>query len=139
MSYVLESDFSNTNFMQNKMIATNTNAIALHSDQLVKLGVDMTKFGNEELPALQAVDQNIYDNINFNIGRLNEMQDQLNQAKSERDAIQVKLGTMATGAGSSSGCAFWDIPCKMKETTSQIGLIAILAGAGFVGYKVLTR
>jgi len=135
MSYVLESDFVNTNVMQNKMIAINTNAIALHSDQLVKMGDDMTFFGNTELPALQAVDQNLYDNINFNINRLNEMQDQLNQAKTHRDTLEAKIDNRPPP----HECAFWDIPCKMKETTSQIGLIAILAGAGFVGYKVLTR
>ena len=47
MSYVLERDFANTNFMQNKMIASNTNAIALHSDQLVKAGQDLTYFGEK--------------------------------------------------------------------------------------------
>ncbi len=145
MSYVLESDFTNVNFMQNRQIATNTNAIGLHSDQLIelgqkqtKIGQDLTKFGNIELPALQATDQNIYDNINFNINRLNEMQDQINQAKLERDSIQSKIGNIS-GTNQSGGCAFWDIPCKMKETTSQIGLLAVLAGAGFIGYKVLTR
>ena len=38
----------------------------------------------------------------------------------------------------SGDCAFWDVPCKMKETTSQIGTIALLAGGGFVLYKVLS-
>ena len=126
MSYVLERDFANTNFMQNKMIASNTNAIALHSDQLVKAGQDLTYF-----------DQNIYDNINFNIDRLNNLQAQINEAKDERDTIQTKISNIGSGMGSGD-CAFWDVPCKMKETTSQIGTIALLAGGGFVLYKVLS-
>jgi|TARA_R110000824_G_scaffold399193_2_gene604250 hypothetical protein len=136
MSYVLERDFANTNFMQNKMIASNTNAIALHSDQLVKAGQDLTYFG-EKVTELDQRDQNIYDNINFNIDRLNNLQAQINEAKDERDTIQTKISNIGSGMGSGD-CAFWDVPCKMKETTSQIGTIALLAGGGFVLYKVLS-
>ena len=144
MSYVLESEFArevsniNRNFASAfSTIQDNRQIINLHSDQLVKAGQDLTYFG-EKVTELDTRDQNIYDNINFNINRLNEMQDQINQAKLERDSIQTKIGNIS-GTNQGNGCAFWDIPCKMKETTSQIGLIAILAGAGFVGYKVLTR
>tara|TARA_Y100000817_G_C16664140_1_gene458549 strand:+ start:276 stop:704 length:429 start_codon:yes stop_codon:yes gene_type:complete len=142
MSYVLESDFIQTNTSQWNQIARNISDIDLHSRQLVEMGIkqdkigdDLTKFGNIELPALQATDQNQWENIQFNINRLNELQDQINTGKIHRDAIEAKLDNRPPP----NECAFWDIPCKMKETTSQIGLLAVLAGAGFIGYKVLTR
>tara|TARA_R100001163_G_scaffold43254_1_gene32641 strand:+ start:216 stop:641 length:426 start_codon:yes stop_codon:yes gene_type:complete len=141
MSYVLESDFTreisniNRNFASAfSTIQDNREVINLHSGQLVKAGEDLTYFG-EKVTELDQRDQNLYDNINFNINRLNELQDQINAGKIHRDAIEAKVDNRPPP----NGCAFWDIPCKMKQTTSQIGLLAVLAGAGFIGYKVLTR
>tara|TARA_R110002020_G_scaffold113855_1_gene261970 strand:+ start:4500 stop:4940 length:441 start_codon:yes stop_codon:yes gene_type:complete len=140
MSYVTESAFVSTNQSQWNQIARNTEAVALHSDQLVemgrkqmKIGDDLTYFGNVELPALQTTDQNQWENIEFNINRLNELQDQINAGKQHRDEIEQKLDNRPNGE-----CAFWDIPCKLKTLTGQVGTVALLAGGGFVIYKLLS-
>lgn len=140
-----------------KKLEENRRTINLHSEQLVdmgkkqtQIGQDMTKMGQdltwfgEKVTKIDATDTKQWKNIEFNIDRLNKLQDQINQGKQERDAIQLKFNNVSyVGHGhdfpTSGGCAWYDVPCKMKETTSQIGLAAILAGAGFVGYQIFIK
>ena len=69
MSYVLESDFINTNQSQWNQIARNISDIDLHSRQLIKMGADMTKIGadntyfGEKVTELDATNQRQYGNI----------------------------------------------------------------------------
>jgi len=146
LSYVLESDFISTNQSQWNQIARNISDIDLHSRQLVEMGIkqdkigdDLTKFGNIELPALQATDQNQWENINELYLNHADQETRLNQAKAERDAIQTKLNTHSHNGGGGGECGLFDIPCKLRTFTGQVGTVALVAGAGFIAYQYFKR
>jgi hypothetical protein len=145
MSYVTEGEFYSTNVMQNNQIARNTQAIGLHSDQLIelgqkqtKIGADLTYFGNK-VTELDATNQAQYGNIEELYLNHADQQTQINEAKAERDAIQAKLSSHSHEGGGVSECGMFDIPCKLRTLTGQVGTVALLAGGGFILYKVLTR
>ena len=143
MSYVLESDFINTNQSQWNQIARNISDIDLHSRQLIKMGADMTKIGadntyfGEKVTELDATNQRQYGNIEQLYLNHSEQEGRLNQAKAERDAIQQKLNTHSHGNG--NGCAIYDVPRHLKNFTGQVGTVALVAGAGFLAYQILKR
>ena len=145
MSYVLESDFISTNQSQWNQIARNIDTIDLHSRQLIeigqkqsKIGQDLTYFG-EKVQELDATNQAQYGNIEQLYLNHADQEGRLNQAKAERDAIQTKLNTHTHNGGGGGECGIFDIPCKLKTFTGQVGTVALIAGGAFVGYQILKR
>lgn len=143
MSYVTSQAFVNEISSINRNILTNIDRIQnnrevidLHSRQLVKAGNDLSYFG-EKVTELDATNQAQYGNIEQLYLNHADQETQLNQAKSERDSIQQKLNTHSHSNG--NGCGMFDIPCHLRNLTGQIGTVALLAGGGFVLYKVLSK
>lgn len=86
---------------------------------------------------------------------------QLTTSKQERDRIEAKVnanktehGVMWTsisekadkshfhiggGNGNGKGCEWYDIPCHFGNFTGQVGTVAIVAGVGYVAYKLLSK
>jgi chromosome segregation ATPase len=145
LSYVLERDFINSVDNINRNIAFNINRIQnnrevidLHSQQLVKAGQDLTYFG-EKVQELDATNQAQYGNINELYLNHADQETRLNQAKAERDAIQTKLNTHTHNGGGGGECGMFDIPCKLRTFTGQVGTVALIAGGAYVGYQILKR
>ncbi len=145
MSYVTESAFISTNQSQWNQIARNLENIDLHSRQLIemgqkqsKIGQDLTYFG-EKVQELDATNQAQYGNIEQLYANHADQEGRLNTAKAERDAIQTKLNTHTHNGGGASECGLFDIPCKLKTLTAQVGTVALVAGAGFIAYQYFKR
>ena len=98
---------------------------------------DLTYFG-DKVTELDATNQRQYGNIEELYLNHADQEGRLNQAKAERDAIQIKLNTHSHNNGG-GGCAIYDVPCHLKNFTGQVGTVALVAGAGFIAYKYLTR
>ena len=136
-AFITEIGAINRNILFNiDRIANNREVIDLHSQQLIKAGNDLTYFG-DKVTELDATNQRQYGNIEQLYLNHSEQEGRLNQAKAERDAIQQKLNTHSHGNG--NGCAIYDVPCHLKNFTGQVGTVALVAGAGFIAYKYLTR
>ncbi len=145
MSYVTSDAFVNEISSINRNVLFNINRIEnnrevidLHSTQLVKAGQDLTYFG-EKVQELDATNQAQYGNIEQLYLNHSDQETRLNQAKAERDAIQTKLNTHTHNGGGGGECGIFDIPCKLKTFTGQVGTVALIAGGAFVGYQILKR
>tara|TARA_R110000824_G_scaffold8740_3_gene39775 strand:- start:1503 stop:1943 length:441 start_codon:yes stop_codon:yes gene_type:complete len=137
-AFVNEISSINRNVLFNiNRIQNNREVIDLHSQQLVKAGQDLTYFG-EKVTELDATNQAQYGNIEELYLNHGDQEGRLNQAKAERDAIQIKLNTHSHNNGG-GGCAIYDIPCHLKNFTGQVGTVALVAGAGFLAYQILKR
>ena len=143
MSYVTTDAFVNEISSINRNILTNINRIQnnrevidLHSEQLVKAGNDLTYFG-EKVQELDATNQAQYGNINELYLNHAAQEGRLNQAKEERDSIQTKLNTHSHNGGGE--CGMFDIPCKLRTLTGQVGTAVLIAGGAYVGYQILKR
>ena len=136
-AFITEIGAINRNMLFNiDRIANNREVIDLHSEQLIKAGNDLTYFG-QKVTELDATNQNQYGNIEELYLNHGDQEGRLNQAKAERDAIQIKLNTHSHNNG--GGCAIYDVPCHLKNFTGQVGTVALVAGAGFIAYKYFTR
>ena len=105
MSYVTSDAFVNEISSINRNVLFNINRIQnnrevidLHSQQLVKAGQDLTYFG-EKVQELDATNQAQYGNIEQLYLNYADQEGRLNQAKTERDAIQTKLNTHSHNGG----------------------------------------
>lgn len=136
-AFITEIGAINRNMLFNiDRIANNREVIDLHSEQLIKAGKDLTYFG-EKVTELDATNQKQYGNIEELYLNHADQEGRLNQAKAERDAIQIKLNTHSHNNG--GGCAIYDVPCHLKNFTGQVGTVALVAGAGFLAYQILKR
>ena len=145
MSYVTSDAFVNEISSINRNVLFNINRIQnnrevidLHSQQLVKAGQDLTYFG-EKVQELDATNQAQYGNIEQLYLNHADQEGRLNQAKAERDAIQTKLNTHSQTGGGGGECGMFDIPCKLRTFTGQVGTVALIAGGAYVGYQILKR
>lgn len=145
MSYVTSDAFVNEISSINRNVLFNINRIQnnrevidLHSQQLVKAGQDLTYFG-EKVQELDATNQAQYGNIEQLYLNHADQETRLNQAKAERDAIQTKLNTHSHNGGGGGECGLFDIPCKLRTFTGQVGTVALVAGAGFIAYQYFKR
>jgi len=138
-AFVNEISSINRNVLFNiNRIQNNREVIDLHSQQLVKAGQDLTYFG-EKVQELDATNQAQYGNIEQLYLNHADQEGRLNQAKAERDAIQTKLNTHTHNGGGGGECGMFDIPCKLKTLTGQVGTVALIAGGAYVGYQILKR
>ena len=145
MSYVTSDAFVNEISSINRNVLFNINRIQnnrevidLHSQQLVKAGQDLTYFG-EKVQELDATNQAQYGNIEQLYLNYADQEGRLNQAKTERDAIQTKLNTHSHNGGGGGECGMFDIPCKLRTFTGQVGTVALIAGGAYVCYQILKR
>lgn len=145
MSYVTSDAFVNEISSINRNVLFNINRIQnnrevidLHSQQLVKAGQDLTYFG-EKVQELDATNQKQWGNIEELYLNHGDQEGRLNQAKAERDAIQTKLNTHSHNGGGGGECGMFDIPCKLRTFTGQVGTVALIAGGAYVGYQILKR
>ena len=145
MSYVTSDAFVNEISSINRNVLFNINRIQnnrevidLHSQQLVKAGQDLTYFG-EKVQELDATNQAQYGNIEQLYLNYADQEGRLNQAKTERDAIQTKLNTHSHNGGGGGEWGMFDIPCKLRTFTGQVGTVALIAGGAYVGYQILKR
>ena len=145
MSYVTSDAFVNEISSINRNVLFNINRIQnnrevidLHSQQLVKAGQDLTYFG-EKVQELDATNQAKYGNIEQLYLNYADQEGRLNQAKTERDAIQTKLNTHSHNGGGGGECGMFDIPCKLRTFTGQVGTVALIAGGAYVCYQILKR
>ena len=137
-AFITEIGAINRNILFNiDRIANNREVIDLHSQQLIKAGNDLTYFG-DKVTELDATNQRQYGNIEELYLNHANQEVRLTEAKAERDAIQQKLNTHSHNNGG-GGCAIYDVPCHLKNFTGQVGTVALVAGAGFIAYKYLTR
>lgn len=143
-AFITEIGAINRNVLFNiDRIANNREVIDLHSEQLIEMGIKQDKIGDDltyfgdKVTEIDAINQAQYGNIEELYLNHSDQEGRLNQAKAERDAIQIKLNTHSHGGG--NGCGIFDIPCHLKNFTGQVGTVALVAGAGFIAYKYLTR
>ena len=118
-AFITEIGAINRNILFNiDRIANNREVIDLHSQQLIKAGNDLTYFG-DKVTELDATNQRQYGNIEELYLNHADQEGRLNQAKAERDAIQIKLNTHSHNNGG-GGCAIYDVPCHLKNFTGQV-------------------
>ncbi len=89
------------------------------------------------------IDINV-NKIKANTERFNEVHTNLTslgtaqtEAKKHRDSIESKLQSHShnNGAGNGNGCAFFDIPCKLKHIQNQMVMYAVIGAGAYVGIK----
>lgn len=67
---------------------------------------------------------------------LNSVGDRMDIAKTHRDSIESKFEKHLMGHnGTSNGCAFFDIPCKLKHIQNQMVMYAVIGVGAYVGIK----
>jgi len=87
------------------------------------------------------IDINV-NKIKQNTERFNEVHTNLTslgtaqtKAKEHRDSIESKLQSHTHDNGTSNGCAFFDIPCKLKHIQNQMVMYAVIGAGAYVGIK----
>ena len=149
MSYVSGSEFQNVISNVWKNILFNRSDIDLHSNQLIDLGKKQTKIGNDltyfgqKVSQIDETDQNQWENIVKNAERLTDLQNQIIEAKDHRDKIDSNLSLHSLHDiipnNEKNGCAWYDIPCQLKQGATTIGTYAILGGIGYIAYNIITK
>lgn len=71
-----------------------------------------------------------FNEVHKNLKRLGDSQ---TKAKTHRDSIESKLQSHSHNNG--NGCAFWDIPCKLKHIQNQMVMYAVIGAGAYVGIK----
>jgi hypothetical protein len=145
MSYVTGSQLSSIVDNVYRNILKNRSDIDLHSTQLIDLGKKQTKIGQDltyfgqKVTEIDETNQDQWKNIIFNADRMNELQDQIIQAKQHRDNIESKLSLHSLHRNEKNGCEWYDIPCQLKQGASTVGTYAILGGIGYIAYNLIKR
>ena len=87
------------------------------------------------------IDINV-NKIKANTERFNEVHKTLSslgnaqtKAKEHRDSIESKLQSHSHNNETSNGCAFFDIPCKLKQIQNQMVMYAVIGAGAYVGIK----
>ena len=80
--------------------------------------------------------------IDINVNRIKDNTTQLQKAISDNtkqwssiESNKKYIETHTHNNGTSNGCAFFDIPCKLKQIQNQMVMYAIIGAGAYVGIK----
>ena len=70
---------------------------------------------------------------------LQALGDKFESAKSHRDSIESKFEKHLVGHNGNGHCEWWDIPCKLGQLSSTLGMVAVAIVGGLVVYTVIIK